>query len=157
MPLHTKLVTPDRVLLDEDLDSLSLPTVEGEITVLPHHAPLVALLVPGIIHLAHASKKIDEIAVSGGFIQVSEKSQITILADTAERGQELDLSTIEEAKKRAQEVMQQAINKDDASFALAAAALQRELARLRVSRKHHGIKGVPTSDRPNLPPDENPN
>ncbi|MSR84908.1 ATP synthase F1 subunit epsilon [Candidatus Uhrbacteria bacterium] len=156
MSLHVKLITPDRVLFDQEAISISLPTVDGEITVLPHHAPLTALLIPGIIRLHRSVEDQEEIAVSGGFIHVEMASQVMVLADTAERGQELDLSIIEQAKQRAQEVMKQTVNKDDVAFANAAAGLQRELARYRVANKHHGMKGVPMMDRSRIPHDENP-
>ncbi|MDO8618285.1 MAG: ATP synthase F1 subunit epsilon [Candidatus Uhrbacteria bacterium] len=143
--IHFCLVTPDRVLADEEVLSISLPTVEGELTILPHHAELTALLVPGIIKIKKSGKNVEEeVAVSGGFIHVTKDRQAIVLADTAERGHELEISVMEEAKKRAQEVMRQAVTKDDVSFAAAAAALERELARYKVaSRHHHGHKKNP--------------
>ena len=153
--INVRLITPDRVLFDQSAESISLPTVEGEITVLSHHAPLTALLVPGIIQLQHASTK-EELAVSGGFIHVEAGSKVMVLADTAERGQELDLSVIEQAKERARQVMQQAVNTDDVAFAQAAAALERELARYRVASKHRKMQGLPLSDRSRILHDENP-
>ena len=145
MMLKFKLVTPDRTLADEEVALISLPTAEGEITVLPHHASLTALLSPGIIKIQRAAGAMDqqeEVAVSGGFIHVTEDNQVMVLADTAERGHELDISVIEEAKKRAQDVMRQAVSKDDLSFAAAAAALERELARHRLATKHHRTHNV---------------
>ena len=144
--IHFRLVTPDRVLADEEVLSISLPTVEGELTILPHHAELTALLVPGIIKIKKSGKNVEEeVAVSGGFIHITKDGQTMVLADTAERGHELDISIIEEAKKRAQEVMRQAVTKDDVSFVAAAAALERELARFRVATKHHHTKKLQSS------------
>lgn len=137
MPLHFRLVTPDRVLADEEVEAISLPTVEGEVTVLPHHAALTALLAPGIVKIRRNKNEIEDLAVSGGFIHVTQDHHAMVLAETAERGHELDISLIEEAKKRAQEVMRQAANRDDVSFAAAAAALERELARYKVATRHH--------------------
>lgn len=135
MSLHLKLITPDRSLLDEEVSSVSLPTADGEITVLPHHIPLATLLVPGIVR-AKRDGTDDEIAVSGGFVEVKKDGTVMILADTAERGQELDLSVIEEAQQRAKAVMSNAARQDDESFAAAAAGLQREIARYRVATRH---------------------
>lgn len=154
--LHFKLVTPDRTLLDEEVVSVTLPTVEGEITVLPHHAPISALLVPGIIKLKTVKGESEDVAVSGGFIQVKSDGTVMALADTAEHGHELQLSVIEEAKQRAKDVMKQAVTKDDVSFASAAAGLERELARYRVAMKHrHGMKNVPTADQTAIKKDAN--
>ncbi len=141
--LHVKLVTPDRTLLELEVASISLPTPDGEITVLPHHAPIATLLVAGIVHLktepgAHEQ---DEIAVSGGFVHIDADGTVKILADTAERGEELDIDVLEEAKKRAQEVMSNAAKQDDVSYAAAAAALERELARYRLANKRRFAAG----------------
>ncbi len=142
MPLHFKLITPDRVLADEEVLSISLPTPNGEITVLPHHAALASLLSPGVIRIKRQSGE-EEVASSGGFINVTETGEVSVLADTAERGQELDISAIEEAKKRAMEVMRGAVSKDDVSFAAAASALQRELARYKVASRHRHRREQP--------------
>ncbi|HEU0050457.1 MAG TPA: ATP synthase F1 subunit epsilon [Patescibacteria group bacterium] len=148
MALRFKLVTPDRVLIDEDVQSISLPTPDGEITILPNHVPLASLLVPGIAHVVR-EQGAEEIAVSSGFIRVGNDGTVNVLADTAEQGHELDLSIIEEAKKRAENVMKQAVMKDDASFAQAAAGLEREMARYKLAIKHRSGKGahVPPPDR----------
>ncbi len=136
MSFSCRLVTPDRVLFEQEVVSVSLPTSKGEITVLNHHVALTSVLVPGIIHFKDAQRQEQEVAVSHGFIQVEKGGVVTILADTAERGEELDLSSIEEAKKRAEVVMRQAVGRDDASFAAASAALKRELARERLAMRH---------------------
>lgn len=153
MMLHFELVTPERVLFKQDVDQVSLPTSEGEITVLPHHVPLVALLVPGVIQLKHGTN-IEDVAVSGGFIQVMPGNQLRVLADTAERGIELDLGIIETAKARAEQLMREAVRADDNSYALAAAAMERELARYRVARKHASHR-VPTIDGSSIASNEN--
>jgi F-type H+-transporting ATPase subunit epsilon len=155
MPLHFELITPERVLFRTEAERVTLPTSEGEITVLPHHAPIVAKLVPGIASLATAQGT-EEVAVSGGFIEILEDDHVRVLADTAERGTELDLRVIQEARERAQNLMNNTIHTDDVSYAAAAAALERELARERVARRVHVARGLPTLDAANLPPDENP-
>jgi len=146
MKLRFKLVTPDRVLVDEEVMSISLPTESGEITILPGHAALSSLLFPGIARISRKNGT-EEVAVSGGFIQVAKDGTVSVLADTAEQGHELNVSVIEEAKKRAQEVMKKAAAQDDVSFAAAAAALERELARYRLVSKHHGkTRNIHTAD-----------
>jgi len=136
MALKFKLVTPDRSLFDEEAASVTLPTSEGEVTILPHHAPFTALVTAGIAHLTKADGKMDEVAVSDGFVHVTQSGEVTVLTDTAERGFELDVSTIEQAKERAKELMKKTAAMDDVSFAAAAAALEKELARLRLAHKH---------------------
>jgi len=133
--MHLRLVTPNRVLLDEEVRSVSLSTTEGEMTVLPHHVSLATLLAAGIIRYTTEKGETSEIAVSSGFIRVGKDESVYVLADTAEPGEELDLSIIEEAKVRAQKVMSQAARQDDVSFAAAAAALERDLARYRLVQK----------------------
>lgn len=155
MPLHFELVTPERVVFKTDADRITLPTAEGEITVLPHHVPLVARLVAGIAILVVGGVE-EEVAVSGGFIEVGEGDKVRVLADTAERGTELDISVIEAAKARAEEVMKNTARTDDKAYAFAAAALERELAREKVARRARTARRVPTLDKSSLPHDENP-
>jgi F-type H+-transporting ATPase subunit epsilon len=153
--LNFELVTPERVVFRQEVDKVTLPTTLGEITVLPGHADLVATLVPGVAVLGKGAVE-EDVAVSGGFIQVSEGSRVRVLAETAERGFELDLTAITAAKDRAEKVMQETVRSDDVSFAAAAAALERELARYKVAHKHRETRKIPTIDRASLPPDENP-
>lgn len=151
--LHFELITPERVVFKQEVDQVTLPTSEGEITILTNHLPLVAALVPGIAQLK-VGDTIEDVAVSGGFIEVAAGNHIRVLADTAERGMELDLSAIELAKERAEQVMKQSVHSDDSAFAAAAAGLERELARYRVAKKH-SVRHTPRIDAANLPPDEN--
>lgn len=151
--IHFELVTPERTVFKKTVDQLTLPTSMGEITILTNHLPMVATLVPGVARLKTGGEE-EEVAVSGGFIEISKES-VRVLADTAERGEELDLSVIEEAKLRAEQVMKETVKTDDVSFAAAAAALERELARFRVARKH-ASRRVPLFDKSSIPSDENP-
>jgi F-type H+-transporting ATPase subunit epsilon len=155
MPIHLELVTPERVLFREEVDEVTLPTREGEITVLPNHIPLIASLVAGVARLKRG-KETEDVAVSGGFIEIQAGGRVRVLADTAERGHELDLSVIEKAKQRAEAVMKETTRTDDNAYAAAAAALERELARYKVVRKHRGSTRTPLVDAANLPHDENP-
>lgn len=137
MSFHFSLITPERTLVEvDDASSLALPTAEGEITVLSNHMPLSSLLVAGILRYRRAEGSEEEVAVSQGFIRVAAGGTVTVLAETAERGDELDLQTIADAQDRARRIMQQTVSADDASFALAASALQRELARHKLAIKH---------------------
>ena len=137
MTLKFELTTPERIVMKDEFDSATIPTQEGEITVLPGHLPLVANLVSGMITLRKGREE-TYMAVSGGFVEVQPNSKIIILADTAERAEELDMAKVEAARERAQKLLTEKHNMDDVSAAGALAALERELARARVARKHFG-------------------
>ena len=134
--LHIKLVTPERIVFEDEVDSVTAMTESGEITVLPGHIALVTSLKPGEMKLRKGSGE-EFLAVSTGFLEVRPGNQIVILADTAERLEELELEKIEAAKARAQEALEASRHKDDVSFADAAAALERELARYKVASKKY--------------------
>jgi len=139
--LNFKLITPERVAFEKKVSQVTLPTMDGEITILPNHIPLVAELVPGVAMLKEHNHT-EDVAVSGGFIQVDAEGNVTVLADTAERGEDLNLKDIEEAKSRAEQVMRESARGNDEAFARAAAELERELARYRVARKYKAVKGT---------------
>jgi F-type H+-transporting ATPase subunit epsilon len=126
-------------MLDTEVDSLTLPTSMGEITILPHHVPLVANLVAGEIRYKAVGKD-DFFAVSSGIIEIKKDGEVVVLADTAEFGHEIDVTQAEAARDAARKMMTQA--KDQHLFADASAAFQRELSRLKVARKHHSHKGA---------------
>lgn len=150
MSIQFELITPERVVFRKEADKITLPTAEGEITVLPGHIGLVAALVPGIARLKTAEGE-EEVAVSGGFIQVGG-DRVRVLADTAERGEELDLSVIEEAKRRADKVMKEAVRLDDNQYAAAVAAMEREMARYKLAQKRrHVPRSGPTIDTESVP------
>ncbi len=155
MKLHFELITPERVVFKQEVDQVTLPTQQGEISILSNHVPLVASLVAGVARLKVGDIE-EDVAVSGGFIEISADGKVRVLADTAERGHELDLSIIEQAKQRAEQVMNEVVRSDDAAYAAAAAGLERELARYRVVSKHREGRRIPTIDKANLPHDENP-
>jgi F-type H+-transporting ATPase subunit epsilon len=132
--LHFQLVTPEKTVLAEELDSLSCPTSLGQITVLPGHIPLVANLVPGEL-IARTGKNEHFLSVTGGFVEVRPNDEIIVLADAAEYYYEIDTKKAEEAKKRAQRALAESKMASE-EYATAAAALERSLARLNVARKH---------------------
>lgn len=129
-----KIITPERVVYEANVDSITLPAREGEITVLPHHKPIVSLLSSGVITVRNDSGEA-HIASSGGFVEVLPQSKVIVLADTAERAEELAWEIVEEAKKRAEEALVASRNADDVSQAAAFGSLERELARIKALRK----------------------
>jgi F-type H+-transporting ATPase subunit epsilon len=140
MKINFKIATPERVVFKEEVDQITLPTMQGEITILPHHLPLIAVLKPGEIVVTKDKEQIS-MAVSGGFIEVLP-NKVVCLADTAERAEELDMAKAELAHKRAVEAMAQ--KKFDAKeFSTMAAMMEKELARVKVAKKHLTRRGNP--------------
>jgi F-type H+-transporting ATPase subunit epsilon len=126
------ITSPEKIVFQDEVDSISVPTTMGEITVLPQHIPLISLLTAGeiIIRLGHEEISM---AISGGFLEVRGEG-VTVLADTAERSEEIDEARAEEAKKRAQSLLSEK-RIDAVEFATLSAKLEKELARLKVVRK----------------------
>ena len=116
-------------------ESITLTTSTGEITILPGHVPLVSELKPGFITVKGDGDEEEHIAISTGFVEVRPNNQVIVLADTSDRAEALDEEAIEAAKSEAIRIMNEEKNVDEESFARAAAALERELARERVVRK----------------------
>jgi len=130
--LKLEITTPERTVFAEEVDEVILPTPLGEIGVLPHHIPLVSLLCPGELRI----KKDEEmtcLAVSGGFIEV-RPDKVVVLADTAEREEEIDEKRAAEAKERAEKLMKEK-RLDATEFANVSAKIEKELARLKVVKR----------------------
>lgn len=140
--LDFELTTPERVAVQAKIRQVSIPTTEGEITILPDHLPLVAPILAGELRVVNEDGSEMLLAVSGGFVTMHPGNRLAILADSAERADELDLKAIEEAKARAEELLKEKFD-DEERYADAAAGLARELARLRVVRKHRSRGGMP--------------
>lgn len=135
-----KIVTPERLVFEETVDAVVLPTAEGEITILPHHIPLVTLLKAGVVRIKKGSEE-TPLAVSGGVIEV-DGTTVTVLADSAERASELEEEKIEKARQAAQVLMSERRG-DAEGFAEAQAMLERELARLKVARMRRRSSHAP--------------
>jgi F-type H+-transporting ATPase subunit epsilon len=132
--LKFKIVTPERVLMEKEIDSVSVPTQNGEITILENHIPLVSNLKPGELRFKDKAGE-SVLAVSGGFVEVRPNNEVVILADTAELASEIDLDRAEKARLDAEQMM--AGNyQDEKLSADAVALLEKNLARLKVGRKH---------------------
>ncbi len=130
--MQLNIITPERIVFQEDIDQVTIPTQDGEITVLPHHIPLVGILKAGELIIKKGSEIIP-LAVSGGIVHVRVDG-VTILADTAERVEEIIEERAEEARKRAEQLLAEK-KFDTEEYATIAAKMERELARLHVVRK----------------------
>jgi len=133
------IVTAERAIYSEDVDAVVAPGVEGQLGLLPHHAPLMTVLEPGELVIRKGGEEIS-LVVSGGFLEV-RPDRIIVLADAAERSDEIDLARAEEAKRRAEERITHPVPEID--NARAEAALRRALVRLRVAEKRRR-RGRPT-------------
>jgi F-type H+-transporting ATPase subunit epsilon len=135
--LKLKIVTPERLILEDIVDSVTLPTTEGEITVLPDHVPLIAGLTSGDIVAITQGEHIP-MAVVGGFLEVKKEDGITtvaVLADFAEHVSSITDSVIEQAKTKAEELRKQAENKEIVDFEHFATELERSLTRVKIADK----------------------
>ncbi|MFH1611111.1 MAG: ATP synthase F1 subunit epsilon, partial [Patescibacteria group bacterium] len=122
--LQLKIVTPERVVFEDSVDSISVMTESGEITILPNHIQLVSLLRAGEMRLKD-NKNETLLAVSTGMIEVQSGNKVIVLADTAERSEELALEEIEKAKELAQKRLEDARDKNDVAYADALVHMER--------------------------------
>ncbi len=127
-----EIATPERVVYRDEVTGVTLPTIEGEITVLAHHLPIVTVLQPGELVIRKEGAA-EPYAVGGGFAEVQGNALI-ILADTAEHLTEIDEQRAEAARQRAAELQSKAA--DDVEYATIASKLERDLNRLRIVRKY---------------------
>jgi len=130
--IRLDIVTAERSVYAEDVDMVIAPGVEGQLGILPHHAPLMTTLQAGELRVKKGEEEIS-LAISGGFLEV-RPDRVVVLADAAERAGEIDVTRAEEAKRRAQELLakKQALGIDETR---AAASLHRALARIKVVEK----------------------
>lgn len=126
-----EIVTAEKAAFSDDVNALVAPGVAGELGILPHHAPLMTMLQPGELRIR---KGADEVimSVSGGFLEV-RPDKVVILADAAERAEDIDLERAQAARRRAEERMKGGVDKQDA--AVVEASLRRAIARVKVGEK----------------------
>lgn len=139
MSIRIDIVTAERLVFSEDADIVLAPGIEGEMGILPHHCHLMTMIHPGEILVRKGTEEFS-MAISGGFLEV-KPDHITILADAAERADEIDIARAEAAKKRAEERLSSR-TAAEVSGALAEAALRRALIRLRVAQKRRQRRTV---------------
>ena len=127
-----EITTPERTVYSDTVDEVILPTLNGEIGILPNHIPLVSVIKPGEIRIKKGSEE-SSFAVSGGFIEV-QPNKVIVLADTAERAEEIDEARAEEARRRAEDMAKEK-RVDAREFAAISAKIEKELSRLKVVRR----------------------
>lgn len=130
--LHLKVVTPEKLLIDEEVSQVNVSTEEGQLGILPNHTNLMAKLEPGELVIKKGGK-VDSLAVGDGFLQVSN-NVLTIMTDLATGVEDIDERAVEEAKKRAEQALEQKLS--DEEYAETLANLEKSLAQLRIKRRH---------------------
>lgn len=136
--MKLQIITPERVVSSEEITQVTVPTTDGEITILGNHIPLVTVLKPGELRYLKDSKE-ESLAVSGGFVEVKKDGGIVILADTAEHAREIDLTRAEEARAKAAALMSEKRHQEHVDFETIETKLEKELARLRVGNKYRKL------------------
>ena len=131
MTVKLDIVTAEQLVYSDDVDIVVAPGIDGELAVLPHHAPLMTMLKPGELLVRKGGEEI-LMAITGGFLEV-RPDRVTILADAAERAEDIDAARAEEAKRRAEERLSGKLSESD--MVRAEGALRRSLLRLRVAEK----------------------
>ncbi|MGI8926202.1 MAG: F0F1 ATP synthase subunit epsilon [Tepidiformaceae bacterium] len=145
MPLTVEIVTAERVVrIEQGVDVLVAPGSEGQLAILPRHAPLMTTLEAGELVFRRGSDE-EAFAITGGFMEV-RRDRVIILADAAEAGDEIDIARAEEARSRAEEHLRAAREQQvgDMDLARVVAALQRSTVRLRVAQRRRRT-GAPPS------------
>ncbi len=137
-PIRCDIVTQERLVFSEDVDMVTAPGSEGELGILPHHAPLLTALTVGELRIKRAGTE-EYIAIGGGFMEV-QPDKITILADTAERSAEIDASRAEAARQRAAQTLAQE-RPDTKTHALIEQSLRKAETRLKVARRRRDRRG----------------
>ena len=132
MPLLLEIVTPERQVFSEEVDSVVCPGVEGELGVLPHHAPLLTTLGVGELRIRRGGEE-EFFAIAGGFLQV-RPDKVVVMAETADMASEINLEAAEEARREAERALAEGFE-EPADLARARASLQRALLRIRVAER----------------------
>ena len=132
--MKIEIVTPEKVAYSEEADQVTLPTPDGEITILQNHVPLVTQLLPGELTVKK-NNQYSVLASGGGFAEIGGK-KVSVVTDLAQRPEEIDERVAEEARKRAESALAERERLSEEEFAITAANLQKALAQLRVKRRH---------------------
>ena len=130
--IRLEVVTAERLVLSEDVDMVVAPGIDGELGILPNHAPLMTMLQAGELRAKSGGKEFD-LVITGGFLEV-RPDRVIVLADAAERSDEIDIERAEAAKRRAEERLSQR-DIDGLDAARAEAAIRRSMTRIKLAQK----------------------
>jgi F-type H+-transporting ATPase subunit epsilon len=140
-----EVVTAERTVFEDYVDMILAPGIEGQLGILPKHAPLMTSLTYGELVIHRENQPDEFIAIGGGFMEVGPE-HVIVLADSAERAEEIDIARAEEARDRAEELMKQK-QREDIDFSRAEASLRRSVIRLKVARRRRRPRERPPERR----------
>lgn len=129
--LQLEIVTPERTVFSAEASMVIAQTVDGQIGILPGHIPLVTVLETGVMRVQSGQEQEQKLAVSGGFLEVSPDNKLTVLAETAELAEEIDVERAQQARARAEERLSS--NQEDIDIVRAEISLRKALIRLRAA------------------------
>jgi F-type H+-transporting ATPase subunit epsilon len=138
LKIKLQIITPEKIVFSEEVDQISVSTQSGEITILPNHIQLVTALKAGELRYKKDGNE-NILAISGGFAEVRPNNEVVVLADSADYAEEIDLIKAEEAKNRAQNLLNDERDKDDIEYTTIRASMERELNKIRVGKKYRKI------------------
>ena len=136
--MRLEIVTAEGTVFADDVNEVVAWGIEGQLGILPHHAPLMTMLQPGDLLIKKDNEE-HYLAISGGFLEV-RPDKVIILADACERAEEIDIERAEAARRRADEILK--TRPPDVDTAAAEAALRRSLARIRAAEKRRRKKPI---------------
>lgn len=131
--MQLKVITPEKVIFDDEAEELIIPTINGEIAILPQHVDLLTQLAPGEMIIKVKGKN-HHVALTGGFLQI-EDGNLSVLADYAIRSEEIDAKKASEAQKRAEEILKNTEKVGERDFAIAQMDIRRAVLELKVAKK----------------------
>ena len=134
MAIQLEIVTPERLAFDDEVDAVTLPGIQGELGVLPNHAPLVSTLGVGELRIRKGGE-VETFAIAGGFLQV-RPDKVVVMAEMADMASEIDLEKAAEARRQAEKALESGFE-EPADLAAARAALQVALLRQRLAERRH--------------------
>jgi F-type H+-transporting ATPase subunit epsilon len=132
LKIHLEVVTPERKVLEADVDRVELPGLNGELGILPGHTELISQLKPAGLLTYHIGDTKGEMSISDGFVEVSP-DKVVVLADRAERPEDIDLTRALELKEHAERQLQKAMSDPDIDIVRAQADLERASIELRLA------------------------
>lgn len=145
MSIRCEIVSQDRLVWEGDAEMITVPGIDGQMGILPNHAPLLSIMQLGVLTVRTQAGELF-FTIAGGVAEVQPKL-VTILADAAENVQEIDISRAEAAKRRAEEMLSRGPGPDSDSYLAIEAALRRSNLRLEAARRFRGQR----TNMPHLP------
>ena len=133
------IATPNGIVYDDMIEKITIPTLAGEITMLPEHEAMVSVLKSGEIIITKEGYEVS-LALSGGVLEMRPSNELYLIADSAERAEEIDVEKAEQARSRAEELLQQIKNVEDVEYARIQAMIEKEMNRATIGKKYRTIR-----------------